>query len=176
LKNKIKYYHYLIVSFLFFGVSLLIWYVSVYTQPSKGYEIYTSFISEKINKEISISKNELDFVAKGLSNRKDEFSWLLQLKLKYPVYIFKNGNLVYWSEYKFIPKYSLLEGKDKLKYVRLPIGKFIVNKKDIGSDWEIFSFIPLSHEYSIDNNYISSGLNEEIFTHENIDFYFFHTS
>ena len=169
MKNRIKYYHYLILSFILAGASLLVWYIMVFQQPSKGYETYTSYISEKVNKEILISEKELATIEKRLPEGDNDFLLLQQLKLKYPVYIFQNGDLVYWSEYRFVPKYSLLEGKENIKYVRLPIGKFLINKKNIGSGWEIISCIPLSYEYSIDNNYISSGLNEEIFTHTDIE-------
>jgi two-component system nitrogen regulation sensor histidine kinase NtrY len=175
-KINYKYYHYLILSAILAGIGILIWYIVVYSQPTKGYETYTSYISERINHEISVSEKELTTIEKGLPEEKDDFLLLLQLKLKYPVYIFKNGELVYWSEYRFVPKYSLLEGNDTTKYVRLPIGKFLVNKRNLGEGWEIFSCIPLSYEYSIENNYISSGLNEEIFTHENIEINNFHTA
>lgn len=141
----------------------------VYTQPSKGYETYERYISEKVNEELLVSEKELETIEKRLPEDGNDFLLLQQLKLKYPVYVFQNGNLVYWSEYRFVPKYSLLGGKEKVKYIRLPIGKFLVNKKNIGLGWEIYSCVPLSYEYSIDNNYISSGLNEEIFTHTNIE-------
>ncbi|HWZ22197.1 MAG TPA: ATP-binding protein, partial [Cytophagaceae bacterium] len=176
MKNKIKYYHYLIVSFILAGVSLAIWYVMIYQQPSKGYETYERYISEKVNEELLVSEKELEIIQERLPESGNDFLLLQQLKLKYPVYIFQKGNLIYWSEYRFVPKYSLLEGKEKVKYIRLPIGKFLVNRKDIGSGWEMYSCIPLSYEYSIDNNYISSGLNEEIFTHTNIEINNIHTS
>ena len=169
MKKQIKYYHYFIIAILFAGISILVWHLSFYAQPSSGYGVYTKFISERVNREIDISERELTEVVKEFSKDKNEFSSLLQMKLKYPVYIYHNGDLVYWSEYKFVPKYNLLLGKEENRYVQLAIGKFIINKKNIDSGWEIFSCIPLSYEYSITNNYIQSGLNEEIFTQKNIE-------
>ena len=176
LKNRLKYYHYLILSLLFAIISFFIWYFIVYSQLSKGYDKYTSFISDKIDQEVTFSDKELERIVQQISKKTIDFSALLQLKLKYPVYIFKQDTLVYWSENKFVPKYSLIERNEKLEYIRLPIGKFLVNKKTLKNGLNIFSFIPLSYEYSIENNYISSSLNEEIFTHENIEIANFHTS
>ncbi len=175
MKLKLKYYHYFILSLVLAVISLLIWYFIVYAQSAKGYQKYTTFISKRIDQEVLVSDKELETIANNLPDNKEDFSSMLQLKLKYPVYIFQNDTLVYWSENRFVPKYNSIEGNGKIKYLRLPIGKFLVNKKTVNSGLEIFSFITLSNEYSIENNYISSGLNEEIFTHETIEITNFHT-
>ena len=155
--------------------SLAVWYFAVYKEPSKGYDTYTRYISTRIHQELRISGNELKLVEKSFQNRKDDLSPFEALHVKYPFYIFKDGDLVFWSEYKFVPKYTLVAGDENSKYVQFPIGEFIVSRKDLGEGWEAFSCIPLSFQYSIENNYINSGLNEEIFTHKNIDIHNFQT-
>ncbi|HVD99384.1 MAG TPA: HAMP domain-containing sensor histidine kinase [Cytophagaceae bacterium] len=175
MKTSLKYYHYLILSVFLASASLLIWYFAVYKEPSKGYETYTHYISEKIHHELKISEDDMVIISHQYIDHKGDLSSLLQLKFKYPFFIFKDDTLIYWSENKFIPKYSLLPGKEKNKFIQLPIGKFIVSQREIENGYKVFSCIPLSYEYSIENNYISSGLNEEIFTHENIGINNFHT-
>ncbi len=175
MKFKINYYHYLILSAGLAIISWLMWYNFVYTESPKGYEAYTNYITERIQEELAVSEEELTEIEKQVRKTPDNFAPLLKFKNHYPFYIFKNDTLLYWSEYKFVPKYSLLTGKEKESYVQLPIGKFIVNRKEIGGGLTVFSCIPLSSEYSIENNYLHSGLNRDIFTHDNIEINNFHT-
>lgn len=111
-----------------------------------------------LDKETLLVKNQLE----GLS----EFSYTsAYIPTKYPYYIFTDGKLAFWSDYRFVPGYSSISGNYALKTFNLNNGKFLINRKGFVKDntiIEIFSMLPLSKKYKIENSYLQSTLNQEI--------------
>ena len=89
------------------------------------------------------------------------------LKTSYPYFIFKQGELQYWSDFHFIPSYEALEGTDKYSFLEKPQGKFIVRKWVVvhqQTTYEVYTTIPLFRNYLINNLFIQSGINDKIGT------------
>jgi two-component system nitrogen regulation sensor histidine kinase NtrY len=166
LKKQHRYYYYLIAAIVLALASMLVWYLDGKQTSSRGFEKYTRYIAERVNEEVKISNKELQALQQRMGSLAGKELDFRVLKLKYPLYIFQDGQLKYWSEYRFVPRYATLQEVEDLASVRFPVGKFIVNKKVLDNGYEAYSCIPLSYEYSIENNYITSGLNADLFTHQ----------
>ncbi|UII32038.1 HAMP domain-containing histidine kinase [Fulvivirga ulvae] len=90
----------------------------------------------------------------------------------YAFYIFKNGRMVYWSDYRFVPDYRYLKGDYTLKLIRTLRKDFLSRRWAINnSDFEVFGIIPLHNDYKIDNNYVQSGYNRSIFPAQDLTIY-----
>lgn len=86
-------------------------------------------------------------------------------KTTYPFFIYQEGELKYWSDFKFVPEYSDIKGTKKHHFIDKPYGQFIVRKwlanyKD--QSFEVYSLITLYRKYPINNFYIQSKLNSKI--------------
>ncbi|MBX9852637.1 MAG: hypothetical protein K2X86_12900 [Cytophagaceae bacterium] len=123
-------------------------------------------ITSKINQELKVLDEECEEVRQIiLTSEKPTFSKLLKPSV-YPYFVYRNKNLYFWSDNTIAPSYESLKGTYDFKYVDLNNGKYIVHSDFVrtrGDVFEIFIFLPLSKEYSIQNDYISSGLNKVIF-------------
>lgn len=90
----------------------------------------------------------------------------------YSFYIFKNGRMIYWSDYRFVPDYRYLKGDYSIKLVRTLRKDFLSRRWAINnSDFEVYGIIPLHDNYKIDNNYVQSGYNRMIFPAQDLDIY-----
>lgn len=90
----------------------------------------------------------------------------------YPFFVFLNGNLHYWSDYHFVPEYTDVSGASKYMYIDKPFGKFIVRRWVVVHEqttYEVFSLIPLTRGYLINNLFIHSSINPKIATDGMVD-------
>jgi len=173
--QKIKYYHFLLISIFAFVMGVVVINVKSNTKDG-GNDKYGSFIQGKINLEIETSKTELVQIEKALEQGKYDYESFLKIKTKYPFFIFRYGGLIFWSDNKYVPKYSLFKEDDSVGYIQLPIGKFIYIKKNYEDSYDIITLIPLVFEYSITNNYIQSGNNLDLLIHDGVEVNNFHNA
>jgi signal transduction histidine kinase len=85
---------------------------------------------------------------------------------KYPYFIFLNKKILYWSDYHFVPEYAELPHNQPFSFRKFKIGDFVVagQKVSLPDDTlEIFSLLPIYRKYKVENAYLKSGLNPEIF-------------
>ena len=82
----------------------------------------------------------------------------------YPYYLFKNGKLRYWSDFRQVPDYRSLRGTDPYAYRTLPSGSYVVHRDSLNdSSWEVFFLLPVRRDAKLDNQYVSSGYNPNLF-------------
>jgi signal transduction histidine kinase len=159
-----KKYLFLLISILVLGgiatARYLIYYGSAGAEEHQLEEIH-----QKVAAELKILDKETQLVKKQLEGQ-SQFTYTgSYLPTKYPYYIFTDGQLAFWSDYRFVPEYSSISGHYALKTVNLTNGKYIVNRKGFVQDntiIEIFSLLPLHKKYKIENNYLQTALNEEV--------------
>lgn len=92
----------------------------------------------------------------------------------YPSFIFQNKKLLLWSDYRFIPEFENLQGDYKFKILKSKGSYFLVcqSKQTLrNDDFSIFSLQVLYQKYNIENTYLQSDFNREIFS--NTDFELF---
>jgi two-component system nitrogen regulation sensor histidine kinase NtrY len=156
----------LFISLFLFLLSFSGWYFFAFKNSDESNSGYLKIISGNINEEIVLASEESDWIKSLLEQSERPLFTNLLKKTKYPYYIFRNNAIYFWSDNHLSPKYDVLKGSNTIKFVNLNNGKFIVYKNSLrkrGDIYEIYFLIPLAYEYSIDNNYVSSGLNNEIF-------------
>lgn len=92
-------------------------------------------------------------------------------------YIFNSGNLVFWSDNHHMPEYARIKGDYTEKYIEMKSGKFLVVKDTFAFKdefFEIVNLIPLYYSYDINNQYIRSGSNMQLFPSEQVDINNYH--
>jgi nitrogen fixation/metabolism regulation signal transduction histidine kinase len=131
---------------------------------------YRSVVQNKILQEIKTLAAESHEVT--LLFQESHVISLIELKKKhkYPCLIFKNENLIFWSDYHFIPDYNLIAGNYQVKFFDLKNGMFLAYREFFktgeGNNIEIYTFLPLYNRYNIENTYLQSSYNADIFSHK----------
>jgi hypothetical protein len=89
---------------------------------------------------------------------------------KYAIFIYNDDQLLYWTDYKYFIDKEDINGKFAQQCIENSNGFFIINKEYIvvkAEKYQIVSVIPLYLRYQIDNQYIKSYYNQDVFP-ENI--------
>ena len=129
---------------------------------------YRGIIQNRILQEIKNLAEESHEVS--LLFQESHIISLVELKKKhqYPCLIFKNENLVFWSDYHFIPDYNLISGNYQVQFFDLKNGMFLAYREFFktgeGNNIEIYTFLPLYNRYNIENTYLQSAYNTNIFS------------
>lgn len=126
---------------------------------------------EQITENLSEALNTLDNHVDDISN-----SAIVDLNRLFnrfkqdeelPYFIYEDGNVIYWSTNRFVPKYGTLGGTYLYRFLDLKAGQFIARRKVINSAQnrivEIYALLPLSSEVPLNDSFLEYGLNGEIF-------------
>jgi two-component system nitrogen regulation sensor histidine kinase NtrY len=163
---RIKKHIFLVLSIFLFSLTLFIGYFFVNKNSESSKKPYLQNISRIINNQLDVVIKETHYNTSQIKeNKVVRFSNFLH-EQNNPCFIFKNKELYFWSDNTFVPSYDVLSGPYKYKTLALRNGKYLAYKDKTvkeGIVWEIITLLPLSKEYSIENNYIKSSLNPEIF-------------
>lgn len=85
----------------------------------------------------------------------------------FPYFIFEDGDLIYWSTDRFVPKYGTFEGTYLYKYLKLKSGEYIVKRRVLNSGQnrivEVYQMLPLYSDIPISDNFRRNGLNSRVF-------------
>lgn len=89
----------------------------------------------------------------------------LRVETQHPYFVYRDGELIFWSDYRYVPDYSVVSGDYTYKTINARSGKYLAYQSAFNagrSQIEIVSLLPLYFKYDVDNNYLQSQLNEEI--------------
>ena len=87
-------------------------------------------------------------------------------KSSYLYRVFRNGELVNWSENASLPPYSLIRQQDSIYYLEHPSGKYLVQRRSVqkeGDITEFFSLLRLEQNFQILNGFLRDVVNEDVF-------------
>ncbi|UII24800.1 ATP-binding protein [Fulvivirga maritima] len=88
---------------------------------------------------------------------------------KHAFYVFHEGRMVYWSNYRYVPEYRQLRGDYTYKLIKTLRKEYLSRKWQIqNTDYDIYGIIMLHSSYKIDNNYVHSGFNTDIFSSQQL--------
>ena len=124
-------------------------------------------ISEKIQK-IDLQFDE-DFIALLMANRPDEgFSFTnLTIPSHHPYYIFtESGELVYWSDFSFMPDFELVNPVANQRILEDRFGIYFSKIKRFSRNnqgYWLIQLYPLYFKRDIQNEFLQSGFNDEVF-------------
>lgn len=155
----------LILSILFVGLTLIIDEAIFSDQRRRVNPEET--ITENLHKQLGQLDQQLQMVSDiavvDLSRLFNRFTSNDEM----PYFIFENGEVIYWSTNRFLPKYGTLDGAYIYRFLELKGGQYIVKRKVINSAQnrvvEIFALLPLSSDLPVNDSFKEYGLNGEVF-------------
>ncbi|MEQ9426946.1 MAG: HAMP domain-containing sensor histidine kinase [Cyclobacteriaceae bacterium] len=80
---------------------------------------------------------------------------------QFPTYLFENGRLDYWNEFRVVPSHDAIKGQFDSKFIELPQGKFIAVKKSEGNS-ELVALLILQATPAFYNQYLENSFNEKL--------------
>jgi two-component system nitrogen regulation sensor histidine kinase NtrY len=161
--GKIKQHIYLIAALVFIALMLTL---KQFFFNSTNVTSYVEQIKENLKIVSEDADNDIFYVKKKLKEaNKIHFGNFLE-ENKYPIFIFKNKKLVYWSDHTYYLNYYDLIGYYDEKCIETKRGIFIAKKSMImldNQDYEIVALIPIRRRYQVDNEFLRPTLNPDIF-------------
>ncbi len=153
---------YLLLAIILAGVGIAIWYIfNGMAQNATG---YGQDIEKNIHRELQILEEELAPVKEKVASISTVKFLDLRVKTKYPYFLFSENQLVFWSDNKLAPGFNDLNGAYRHKLVSINEGLYLSSRHDVNDDYVLFSIIPIYIRNKINNKYLQSGFNPEIFS------------
>jgi len=157
---------FLTLAIAIFGIALFLLVITKKSPVSAIEDKYLYNIQTKIQREIRASNEDLAKVDALLSLSKNTSFAQLKIPTIHPYFIFKNGKLLFWSDYRFVPEYQLVEGNYQLKSFSTTEGKFISNRRIVFTkpdNFEVFSLVTLFRQYETESPQLKTKYNPTIF-------------
>ncbi len=161
---------FLLLAALAFGLSVLCYTFLERDAPGATDEQYVVAVQERVKAEMQTSHAELNqVVARLKQGPKFAFGSLYESDYQYPYFIFKNRKLLFWSDNRFIPDYARIADVTIPRVVEFDQGQFVVSRKTVAVKrdlLDVVSMVPVYRRYTSTNNYLKSGYNTSLFTHD----------
>jgi signal transduction histidine kinase len=130
-------------------------------------------IANKLEKEIDKNEEILATLTRRISSSSLVRIDLSEFETSNPFFVYKDQELVLWSDNRIVPSYSEIEELDTLAYFEKSGWKTVIRKEWIKGleDTEsilIVSLIPLYNDPGISNKYLRETWNEKIFYSQQI--------
>ncbi|CAH0997371.1 Adaptive-response sensory-kinase SasA [Emticicia aquatica] len=152
-----------------FGGAAMNFFIFEKDAPAASEQHYFSSIQSRVKAEILVSKGELVNIANQYQKSSGNAFLNFETPTIYPYYIFRKGQLFYWSDHRFVPDYHQLVKGEKASLLSTENGKYITNSVSLnyqGNQVEIFSLINLYRKFRNENDYLKNGYNYKIFATE----------
>ncbi|MCY7350928.1 MAG: two-component sensor histidine kinase [Cytophagaceae bacterium] len=162
----LKKHSLLIVSLLLLGLGWLM-YLTIERGPVSATETqYLTSVQQHARDQLSRSEADLLKVQANFSITADSRFIYSPTQTEHPFFIFRNGKIFYWSDHLFVPEYRQVRGNYRVRAVDWEGNRFLVNRVLVRQKPEVvelFSLIPIYHNYRVDNQNLTPGYNTEIF-------------
>lgn len=165
--RPIERHIFLILAVLAFALSALCYAFLDRNAIGASDEQYLAAVQDRVKTETGISNQELNLVVARLHSIKPLSFRAVALKTVYPYFIFRNGQLFYWSDHRFVPDYRRLQTVKATQLVDFEEGQYIVSRQQTfdGADTlDVFSLINVYRQYKNTNAYLQSGYNTSLFS------------
>ncbi|AQG78246.1 sensor histidine kinase [Spirosoma montaniterrae] len=165
--KRIEHHLFLVLALLAVGLSVLCYFFFEKDLPGATDEQYLSAVQERVKEETQVSANELNTIAGLVQQKKKPTFSELTVATRYPYFIFQNGQLLYWSDHRFIPDYEQIKAVVQPQLVDFNESRYLVSHRQLKrqtTDVDIFSLIPIYKYYHSSNAYLQSGYNSGIFS------------
>lgn len=160
-------YYFLFGSLAFLVVGLLLH--GLWLGKSFDEAEYVNEIQGNFSKQVLQLQKEMIPVIEKLENDPNTQFTHLQTPTDYSFYVFDKGQMVFWSDYRYVPAYRYLRGNYEYKFIKTLRKNFVSRRWRIsGTNYEIFALIPIYYGFKVDNNYVKSEYNTEIFRNQNV--------
>src|SRR5690606_21903263 len=119
-------------------------------------------VEVKIDTVLARAQRSADKLGSELMAGNHDFKNLL-VKSEYPTFIFETGKLLFWSDNTTLSEFESIHELKEEQLVDNKFGKFLVLKHAVEPDFLVLVCVPLEISYGINNRYLVSGLNPDIF-------------
>lgn len=169
--SSLKRHIFLILSIVFLGLSALNFWFLEKDAPGASEQHYITAIQKNIKTEVARSKTELNEIVSSIqkTSGKSFANFEVPTSITFPYYVFQNGNLLYWSDHRYVPNYQEVAGSSETKILNKENEKYIVNASRFnknGQKMEVFSLVNLYRKFRNENEYLQTGFNNQIFFFE----------
>ncbi len=124
-------------------------------------------ISQNLEEELKALDSHLQSIGATAIVSLDRLFSRFQRDEDMPYFIFENGEVIYWSTNRFVPKYGTLSGTYLYKFLELKSGQYVVKRKVVNNSQnrvvEIYALLPLSSESNISEDFEDTGVNAKVF-------------
>ncbi|MBC3541528.1 sensor histidine kinase [Rufibacter sediminis] len=153
----------------FFLLSLLLGGVAAFLQVSVQRDLLEApekqmveEVQERLHGLLKKSRQEMELVTADLPLDSAFFSENLP-KTTTPLFVYKQNKLVFWSEHSLRPELEPRYLTKMQQVVENRFGRFVVLRHQPSPEYSVLAVVPLEVKYGINNAYLRSGLNPEIF-------------
>ena len=166
--KRIEKHIFLLLAILAAGLSVLCFLLLEQNAPGATDEQYINAVQQRVKVEMQDSQAELDSVAALLAKKSvPTFTEFAGKPDRYPYFVFRNKQLMYWSDYRFIPDYTQLSAVTTTpKLINFDQGKYLVSHRRVltGADvLDVYALITVYRYYHSNNAYLQSGYNPDLF-------------
>lgn len=124
-------------------------------------------ITDNLHQQLAVLDAALQDISTRTITSENRLFTLLEKSETMPYFLFENGEIIYWSTNRFVPKYGTLSGTYLYKFLDIKSGQYIVKRKVVNSSnnrvIEIFALIPLVSNAKIADHFTESGMNAKVF-------------
>ena len=162
--KRIEKHIFLLLAVVAVGLSVVCFFLFEQNAPGATDEQYLSSVQQRVKAEIQISAAELDSVTALLKRKANPTFADLRLTTRYPYFIFRNRQLVYWSDHRFVPDYARLAPVTKPQLIDFEKERYIVSHERGANGLDVYSLINVYRYYHSNNAYLQSGYNPDLFS------------
>ncbi len=166
---KLTFAHKLLLLSLPFLLSAGILHFMHEDESSFSPESEAAMISERLAREVFDLQRQMIPVLEWFEqNPGFRFTRINQLS-GHPLFVYRSGSLVYWSDYRFVPDYRMIRGEYQYRFLQVQRKAFVVRRwKIANTELEVFALLPVYRGYKIENDFVSSTYNEDIFPNQRV--------
>lgn len=138
MKNLFRKNVFLFLSLIFFALSFVTWNFFNNSSETINKKKIVNAITKEIELFLQKSEASSELLFKTLES-KPRYSFSgLTISSDYPYYIFKNKQLIYWSDFRFVPGYDHVKGEYSEKILYHKTGKYLVSQKRFSTEKDVF--------------------------------------
>ncbi len=137
------------------GLALIASAVLVDKSSGKNDDAKIAEIAYNLSKKIHQLEQEATSLSAG-----DSMAWL---KTSYSFFLMDSVNVLRWTTNYFLPDIRAVQDDFTLRLLQWPRGIFLLRKWKLGDSNFLLGVLPLQDRYKINNRYLVSSWNEEIF-------------
>jgi len=121
---------------------------------------YYQQIVANLHIELQEASQQLPLIGQQLQDAEDFSDF--QVDSDYPYFVFKEDSLYYWSDFRYVPPYSLIWDTQNYKFVTDEGVQFIAQQIE-SAGYKIFMILPIHKTHNIQNNYVNAEFNQQVF-------------
>ncbi|HEY5692864.1 MAG TPA: hypothetical protein VIS49_15515, partial [Cyclobacteriaceae bacterium] len=123
-----------------------------------------NYLSQEIVSNLKVEIDNLELEAKAILN-KNENAWQIA---RHSFFLMDSVQVLRWNRTDFLPDVRTVQDEFDLRLLQWPRGIFLLRKYKIDETQFLLAVVPLLNRYKINNRYLVSGWNDEIFPTQDV--------